>query len=184
VTADSICRAATRLPRFSVQILRMGCNARILSPVLQIRSPQAFLPGSLDLLTCSPVRRGCRSRRRCHSSARPADRYGGTAHPRRDHDPHFCTFHRILNRAAWPPRAAAGHLLTLLIKAFLPARRSGARQAALQIHRWLLDCHVVPVADSAFAAIEFLGRQPYVDQSCAEHGRASPGQQCTPCREA
>jgi hypothetical protein len=62
VTADSICRPATRLPRFSVQILRMGCNTRILSPVLQIRSPQAFLPGSLDLLTCLPVGRGCRSR--------------------------------------------------------------------------------------------------------------------------
>jgi DDE superfamily endonuclease len=38
----------------------------------------------------------------------------------RDHDPHFCTFHRILNRAVWSPRAAAGHLLTLLIKAFVP----------------------------------------------------------------
>ena len=31
-----------------------------------------------------------------------------------------------------------------------------ARQAALQIHRWLPDRHVVLVADSAFAAIEFL----------------------------
>jgi hypothetical protein len=67
VIADSICRTATRLPRFSVQILRMGCNNPILSPLLQIRSPQAFLPGSLGLLTCSPVRRGCRSR--CYSQA-------------------------------------------------------------------------------------------------------------------
>jgi len=39
----------------------------------------------------------------------------------RDHDPHFCTLHRILNRAVWSPRAAAGHVLTLLIKAFVPA---------------------------------------------------------------
>jgi hypothetical protein len=31
-----------------------------------------------------------------------------------------------------------------------------ARQAALQIHRWLPDRYVVLVADSAFAAIEFL----------------------------
>ena len=159
----------------------------------------------------------------------------------RDHDPHFCTLHRILNRAVWSPRAAAGHVLTLLIKAFVPAgapvvigfddtieRRWGpkisargiyrdpvrsskghfvkasglrwlsamllvqvpwadrvmalpfltllapskrfytnkkrapktlldwARQAALQIHRWLPDRYVVLVADSAFAAIEFL----------------------------
>ena len=159
----------------------------------------------------------------------------------RDYDPHFCTFHRVLNRAVWSPRAAAGHLLALLIKAFVPAgapvvvgfddtieRRWGpkisargiyrdpvrsskghfvkasglrwlsamllvqvpwadrvmalpfltllapskrfytnkkrapktlldwARQAALQIHRWLPDRYVVLVADSAFAAIEFL----------------------------
>ena len=35
----------------------------------------------------------------------------------RDRDPAFCTFHRILNRAAWSSRAAAGRLLILLIKA-------------------------------------------------------------------
>jgi len=39
----------------------------------------------------------------------------------RDYDPHFCTFHRILNRAVWSPRAAAGLLLALLIEAFVPA---------------------------------------------------------------
>ena len=159
----------------------------------------------------------------------------------RDHDPDFCTFHRILNRATWSSRAAAGQLLILLIKAFVPSgapvvigiddtieRRWGpkisargiyrdpvrsskghfvkasglrwlsamllvrvpwadrimalpfltllapskrfytgksrapktlldwARQAALQIHRWLPDRTIVLVADSAFAAIEFL----------------------------
>src|SRR6266699_1207956 len=159
----------------------------------------------------------------------------------RDHDPDFCTFHRILNRAAWSSRAAAGRLLILLIKAFVPAdapvviglddtieRRWGAkisargiyrdpvrsskghfvkasglrwlsamllvrvpwagrimalpfltmlapskrfycgkarapktlldwaRQAVLQIHRWLPDRTIVIVADTAFAAIEFL----------------------------
>jgi len=159
----------------------------------------------------------------------------------RDRDPDFCTFHRILNRAAWSSRAAARQLLILLIKAFVPSnapvvigiddtieRRWGAkisargiyrdpvrsskghfvkasglrwlsamllvrvpwadrimalpfltllapskrfytgksrapktlldwaRQAALQIHRWLPDRYIVLVADSAFAAIEFL----------------------------
>jgi hypothetical protein len=155
--------------------------------------------------------------------------------------PTFCTFHRILNRAAWSSRAAAGRLLILLIEAFVTSsapvviglddtieRRWGAkisargiyrdpvrsskghfvkasglrwlsamllvrvpwadrimalpfltllapskrfyagksrepktlldwaRQAALQIHRWLPDRSIVLVADSAFAAIEFL----------------------------
>ncbi|HWE79084.1 MAG TPA: transposase [Pseudolabrys sp.] len=159
----------------------------------------------------------------------------------RERDPDFCTFHRILNRAAWSSRAAAGRLLVLLIAAFVPTgapvviglddtieRRWGpkisargiyrdpvrsskghfvkasglrwlsamllvrvpwadrimalpfltllapskrfytgksrapktlldwARQAALQIHRWLPDRYIVLVADSAFAAIEFL----------------------------
>jgi hypothetical protein len=159
----------------------------------------------------------------------------------RDRDPDFCTFHRILNRAAWSSRAAAGRLLVLLVDSFLPAgapvviglddtieRRWGAkisargiyrdpvrsskghfvkasglrwlsamllvrvpwadrtmalpfltllapskrfyagkpreaktlldwaRQAVLQIHRWLPDRAIVLVADSAFAAVEFL----------------------------
>ena len=39
----------------------------------------------------------------------------------REDEPNFCTFHRILNRAAWSSRAAAGRLLLLLIKAFVPA---------------------------------------------------------------
>ena len=38
----------------------------------------------------------------------------------RERDPDFCTFHRILNRAAWSSRAAAGRLLALLIAAFMP----------------------------------------------------------------
>jgi len=159
----------------------------------------------------------------------------------RDRDPDFCTFHRILSRATWSSRAAARHLLILLVRAFVPAgapvviglddtieRRWGAkisargiyrdpvrsskghfvkasglrwlsamllvrvpwadrvmalpfltllapskrfyagklrepktlldwaRQAALQIHRWLPDRYIILVADSAFAAIEFL----------------------------
>ena len=159
----------------------------------------------------------------------------------RERDPDFCTFHRILNRAAWSSRVVAGRLLVLLIAAFVPTgapvviglddtieRRWGpkisargiyrdpvrsskghfvkasglrwlsvmllvrvpwadrimalpfltllapskrfytgksrapktlldwARQAALQIRRWLPDRYIVLVADSAFAAIEFL----------------------------
>jgi hypothetical protein len=159
----------------------------------------------------------------------------------RDRAPDFCTFHRILNRAAWSPRAAAHHLLLLLVNALVPAgapiviglddtieRRWGAkikargiyrdpvrsskghfvkasglrwlsamllvhvpwadrimalpfltvlapskrfyasmprepktlldwaRQATLQISRWLPDRSIVLVADSAFAALEFL----------------------------
>jgi hypothetical protein len=159
----------------------------------------------------------------------------------RERDPDFCTFHRILNRAAWSSRAVAGRLLLLLMACFLRGdapvvigiddtieRRWGAkikargiyrdpvrsskghfvkasglrwlsamllvrvpwadrimalpfltllapskrfyasksrapktlldwgRQAALQIRRWLPDRYVVLVADSTFAAIEFL----------------------------
>jgi hypothetical protein len=159
----------------------------------------------------------------------------------RDRNPDFCNFHRILNRAAWSSRAAAGRLLSLLVNSFVPAgapvviglddtieRRWGpkisargiyrdpvrsskghfvkasglrwlsamllvqvpwagrimalpfltllapskrfyadktrapktlldwARQAVLQIHRWLPDRYIVLVADSAFAAVEFL----------------------------
>jgi hypothetical protein len=59
--------------------------------------------------------------RRRHSGARPADVTAALRILGRDHDPHFCTLHRILNRAVWSPRAAAGHVLTLLIKAFVPA---------------------------------------------------------------
>lgn len=159
----------------------------------------------------------------------------------RDRDPDFCTFHRILNRAAWSSRMMAGRLLLLLVNTFVPSgapvviglddtieRRWGAkisargiyrdpvrsskghfvkasglrwlsamllvrvpwadrimalpfltllapskrfyagksrapktlldwaRQAALQIRRWLPDRSIILVADSAFAAIEFL----------------------------
>jgi hypothetical protein len=165
----------------------------------------------------------------------------------RENDRRFCSFHRVLNRAAWSSRAAARQLLLLLVRALVPAgtpvviglddtieRRWGpkisargiyrdpvrsskghfvkasglrwlsamllvrlpwaqrimalpfltvlapskrfyagkprppktlldwARQVARQIHRWLPGRAIVLVADSAFAAIEFLaavGRQ-------------------------
>ena len=66
----------------------------------------------------------------------------------REGDPDFCTFHRILNRAAWSSRGAARRLLILLVKAFLPAgapvviglddtieRRWGAKISARGIYR-------------------------------------------------
>jgi hypothetical protein len=50
----------------------------------------------------------------------------------RDRDPKFCTFHRVLNRAAWSSRAAASRLLLLLIASFLPdaAPAIGSRDPA------------------------------------------------------
>ncbi len=60
---------------------------------------------------------------------------------------HFVNYHRVLNRAVWRPRAAAGILLGLLITAFVPhgpvvlglddtiERRRGARIAAQGIYR-------------------------------------------------
>ena len=68
----------------------------------------------------------------------------------RDRDHNFCTFHRILNRAAWSSRAAAGRLL-LLVNAFVPSgapsvigvddtieRRWGANISARGIYRAVL----------------------------------------------
>jgi hypothetical protein len=66
----------------------------------------------------------------------------------RDRDHNFCTFHRILNRAAWPSRATAGRLLLLPVNAFVPPgapiviglddtieRRWGAKISARGIYR-------------------------------------------------
>jgi DDE superfamily endonuclease len=66
----------------------------------------------------------------------------------RDEAPDFCTYHRILSRARWSAHAAAGRLLHLLVKAFVPSdapvliglddtieRRWGARIKARGIYR-------------------------------------------------
>jgi DDE superfamily endonuclease len=66
----------------------------------------------------------------------------------RDRDHNFCTFHRILNRAAWSSRATAGRLLLLLVNSFVAPgapiviglddtieRRWGAKISARGIYR-------------------------------------------------
>src|SRR5579863_5198289 len=71
----------------------------------------------------------------------------------------------LLVKAPWANRIMALPFLTLLApsKRFYADKARApktlldwARQAALQIHRWLPDRTIVLVADSAFAAIEFL----------------------------
>src|SRR4249919_728837 len=71
----------------------------------------------------------------------------------------------LLVRVPWADRSMALPFLTLLApsKRFYTGKARApktlldwARQAALQIRRWLPDRYIVMVADSAFAAIEFL----------------------------
>src|SRR5438309_5867172 len=71
----------------------------------------------------------------------------------------------LLVRVPWADRIMALPFLTLLApsKRFYEGKTRApktlldwARQAALQIHRWLPDRYIVLVGDSAFAAIEFL----------------------------
>jgi DDE superfamily endonuclease len=71
----------------------------------------------------------------------------------------------LLVRVPWADRVMALPFLTLLApsKRFYSDKTRApktlldwARQAALQIHRWLPDRYIVLVGDSAFAAIEFL----------------------------
>jgi len=71
----------------------------------------------------------------------------------------------LLVRVPWAGRIMALPFLTLLApsKRFYASKSRApktlldwTRQAALQIHRWLPDRSIVLVADSAFAAIEFL----------------------------
>jgi hypothetical protein len=71
----------------------------------------------------------------------------------------------LLVRVPWADRIMALPFLTLLApsKRFYSGKSRApktlldwARQAALQIRRWLPHRYIVLVADSAFAAIEFL----------------------------
>jgi hypothetical protein len=71
----------------------------------------------------------------------------------------------LMVRVPWADRVMALPFLTLLApsKRFYAGKSRApktlldwARQAALQIHRWLPDRYIVMVGDSAFAALEFL----------------------------
>ena len=71
----------------------------------------------------------------------------------------------LLVKVPWADRVMALPFLTLLApsKRFYADKARApktlldwARQAALQIHRWLPDRYIVVVADSAFASLEFL----------------------------
>jgi hypothetical protein len=101
----------------------------------------------------------------------------------RDHDPDFCTFHRILNRAAWSSRAVAGQLLILLIKAFVPSgapiviglddtieRRWGAKISARGIYRDPVRSskgHFVKASGLRWLSAMLLVRVPWADRIMA-----------------
>lgn len=56
--------------------------------------------------------------------ARPCGRRTVTTalwHTGHEQDPHFSSFHQVLNRARWSPLQASRHLLTLLSETFVPA---------------------------------------------------------------
>jgi len=99
----------------------------------------------------------------------------------RDRDPDFCTFHRILNRAAWSSRAAAGRLLLLLVTAFVPSgaavvigiddtieRRWGPKISARGIYRDPVRSskgHFVKASGLRWLSAMLLVRVPWADQS-------------------
>ena len=101
----------------------------------------------------------------------------------RDRDPDFCTFHRILNRATWSSRAAAGQLLILLIKAFVPSgapvviglddtieRRWGPKISARGIYRDPVRSskgHFVKASGLRWLSAMLLVRVPWADRIMA-----------------
>ena len=123
---------------------------------------------------CSPAsswrRAGEPSRRRCAS-------WGA------NRDPDFCTFHRILNRAAWSSRAVAGQLLILLVKAFVPSgapvviglddtieRRWGTKISARGIYRDPVRSskgHFVKASGLRWLSAMLLVKVPWADRIMA-----------------
>ena len=101
----------------------------------------------------------------------------------RDRDPDFCTFHRILNRAPWSSRAAAGRLLLLLVNTFVPSgapvvigiddtieRRWGAKISARAIYRDPVRSskgHFVKASGLRWLSAMLLVRVPWADRTMA-----------------
>src|SRR5713101_1935832 len=101
----------------------------------------------------------------------------------RDRDPDFCTFHRVLNRAAWSSRAVAGRLLLLLVTAFVPsgapvvigidytiARRWGPKISARGIYRDPVRSskgHFVKASGLRWLSAMLLVRVPWADRIMA-----------------
>ena len=101
----------------------------------------------------------------------------------RECDPDFCTFHRILNRAAWSSRAMARQLLILLVKAFVPSgapvviglddtieRRWGAKISARGIYRDPVRSskgHFVKASGLRWLSTMLLVKVPWADRVMA-----------------
>jgi DDE superfamily endonuclease len=101
----------------------------------------------------------------------------------RERDPDFCTFHRILNRAAWSSRVVAGRLLVLLIAAFVPTgapvviglddtieRRWGPKISARGIYRDPVRSskgHFVKASGLRWLSAMLLVRVPWADRIMA-----------------
>jgi DDE superfamily endonuclease len=97
--------------------------------------------------------------------------------------PDFCTFHRILNRAAWSPRAVARQLLILLVKALVPSgapvvigfddtieRRWGTKISARGIYRDPVRSskgHFVKASGLRWLSAMLLVRVPWADHVMA-----------------
>ena len=91
----------------------MPCTAPTIT-LLEPFRPALYLPPPLGR-RCSRCARGtllARGRR----TVTAALWYTG-----HEQDPHFSTFHQVLNRARWSPLQASRHVLTLLSETFVPA---------------------------------------------------------------
>jgi len=110
----------------------------------------------------------------------------------RERDPQFCTFHRILNRAAWSSRAAASRLLLLLTASFLPAaapvviglddtieRRWGPKISARGIYR---GCPVAPSFWSSTAPLPPSNSSPRWANTSASSLGCGSTPTCSPSR--
>jgi hypothetical protein len=94
------------------------------------------------------------------------------------HEPHFPTYHRVLNRATWSSRTLSHLLLLLLLRAFVPddaplvvgsdetiERRRGAKIAAKGIYRDPVRSsteHVVKTSGLRWVSMQLLAPVPWI----------------------